>query len=83
MSGIEDGCAEVAVPSTTFPEETRFCPEHQAELDGIRGELEERAWENNVRNKTEAIEAYCETPGCPHRPMYGRSHCAVCTGGDV
>jgi hypothetical protein len=83
MSGIEGGCDEVAVASSMFPEVSRFCQRHQEELEGIRAELESKAWENNVRNKEGAIGPYCETAGCEHRPMTGRSYCAVCTGGDV
>lgn len=83
MSGIECGCDEVAVPSSTFPEFSWFCQTHQEELDEIREELESKAWENNVRNKENAIGAFCETAGCEHPPMLGGSYCAVCTGGDV
>lgn len=83
MSGTEVGCEEDAIPSTTFPEVSRFCQHHQEELDKIRGELESKAWENNVRNKENAIGPYCETPGCEHQTMTGGSYCAVCIGGDV
>lgn len=83
MSSIEGGCEKIAVQSTTFPEVSRFCEHHQEELDHIREELENRAWENNVRNKEDAVQAYCETPGCEHRPVYGGSYCAYCAGGDV
>lgn len=72
----------MAIPSTTFPEVSRFCPDHQEQLDQVREKIEERNWENNVRNKENATTSFCETPGCDSRPVYGGDHCADCQGGD-
>lgn len=86
QSSVETGCAEVAVPSTMFPERSRFCKKHQDELDKIRGELESKAWENNVRNKENAVgpaAEFCESPGCSYSPLYGKGYCAGCIGGDA
>lgn len=85
MSGIEHGCEEDAVPSTMFPEVSRFCQAHQEELDAIKVELESKAWETNVRNKENAISphgSYCETPGCSDRPLQGREYCGYCSYGE-
>lgn len=85
QSSVETGCKEIAVHSTMFPEHKRFCRKHQDELDKIREELESRAWENNVRNKENAVGPagkYCASPGCSHSPLYGKEFCARCIGGD-
>lgn len=78
MSG--DLCADDAVPSTTFPKRKMFCQKHQDRLDAIREHIQDRAWSNNVRNKEGVLTAFCETPGCDNRPIYGGEFCAECQG---
>lgn len=86
QSSVETGCDEVAVASYAFPEQKRFCRKHQEELDKIREELESKAWENNVRNKQNAIGPageFCATAGCGYVPLYGKEYCSGCIGGDA
>lgn len=78
-----DFCTEPAVPSTAFPERNVFCQKHQEKLDHIREVIEDKAWSNNIRNKEGSLEAFCETPGCENRPIYGGEFCVECSGGDV
>lgn len=48
----------------------------------IREHLEDKAWQSNIRNKEDALELFCETSGCPNRPIYGGEYCVECNGGD-
>lgn len=75
-----DDCSEEAVGSTTFPGEFRFCKDHQGQLDQIFMDLKDRAYEKSHLNKADVILKFCESPGCPNRPVYGSDFCAECSG---
>lgn len=75
-----DICGEEAVESTMFPGISRFCEHHQAQLDEVRSQLKDRAFAKSHLNKADVIITFCETPGCPNRPVYGSDYCAECSG---
>lgn len=77
-----DLCDGEAVESTMFPRVFRFCQKHQEQLDWVRGVIKKKNFENSAQNKTHATENYCETDGCPNRPIYGSEYCATCSGND-
>lgn len=76
-------CTERAVPSTTFPDKLRFCQPHQEVLDRCREEMNHASFKKSPRNKANVNERFCETSGCPNRPVYGGDYCADCCGGDI